>query len=76
MLLASGSVPMRIRPVSAWNVYMRGTVGRKTAGDPDRRRGVCGREACRVTLWLLPGDIVYIEAFAHNTAIYIYSNMQ
>ncbi len=48
----------------------------KTAGDPDRRRGVCGREACRVTLWLLPEDIVYIEAFAHNTAIYIYSNMQ
>ncbi len=29
-----------------------------------------GKPVSRVTLWLLPEDIVYVEAFSHNTALY------
>lgn len=29
-----------------------------------------GEQSRRVTLWLLPEDIVYIEAFSHNTVLY------
>lgn len=29
-----------------------------------------GKPVSRVTLWLQPEDIVYVEAFSHNTALY------